>query len=41
MDEETVKLLTVGPHENVYRDRKRPELNAPERDDGMVFRFAV
>lgn len=23
LDEETVKLLTVGPHENFYRDLKR------------------
>lgn len=25
LDEETVKLLTVGPHENFYRDLKRLE----------------
>jgi mRNA-degrading endonuclease RelE of RelBE toxin-antitoxin system len=25
MDEETVKLLMVGPHENFYRDLKRVE----------------
>lgn len=25
LDEETIKLLTVGPHENFYRDLKRLE----------------
>ena len=25
LDEETIKLLTVGPHENFYRDLKRRE----------------
>jgi mRNA-degrading endonuclease RelE of RelBE toxin-antitoxin system len=25
LDEETLKLLTVGPHENFYRDLKRLE----------------
>ena len=26
MDENTIKLLMVGPHENFYRDLKRTEL---------------